>query len=147
MKVRNFFDEDIDVDSDDPEIEKQIEKRYGIPLQCQSIYRKGRVAFLSLKKTCELSSDTRKHMPEEYAELGCTQERFNFYYNRYGEDAKKHMLPFLSTVDKKQNVFFKRINKANLDDIDTFIKNIDEKEQNLIISHVEEYIYAFLNDG
>lgn len=155
MIVKNFFGEEIEVDckniemkSDCQSIKMQIAEKYGIPIAQQTILCNNGTVFLKLSGAVRTAKETRMPIPAELAELGCPQERFNYHFNKYGDGARSHLFPLLAEKGAGQRPAFGSIRKAKLEDAGTFVESMDEKEQDLIVKNVEEYIRFFLEcDG
>ncbi|KAI4291329.1 hypothetical protein PAPHI01_0603 [Pancytospora philotis] len=145
MKINNFFHENIEVDSGCEDISAAIAEKYGIPEENQSIHRKNGRVTLFLTNNMHVSSETRLEIPAAVAELGCTQERFNYYYNTHGEAYMAALFPHmgLGRASKRSKASFGTKHASK--DVEGLTKGLTPAQQSLIIDNLEDYIDDFLD--
>lgn len=145
MKIQNFFDEDMELDSDASEIKKEIAKAYGIPIENQSIHNhNGATTLFLVNNVANVTYSPQHPIPESVHELGCTQEMYNQYYGMYGDAYMKQLFPFLGLDAGRASSAIEYQFSTGADTLNALIESIPPKQKNLILHNVVDYIDKFI---
>lgn len=158
MFIKNFFEEFLKINRNEFEIEasisgsrlaeqvkEAISKKYKLPLERQKIFIVKNKPILSLTHPNADSQNSIIKIPEQFEELGATQEDFNCFYGRCRDLAttEASMFPYIQQ-QKNEGVVFEGIEKDGLENTDSYVNRIDDKHKDMIVNNLEAYVRSFL---
>ncbi|KAI5172810.1 hypothetical protein PAEPH01_1806 [Pancytospora epiphaga] len=148
MKIINFFDEEMEIEGNksEKEIKEEITQKYGIPGEIQKISGPPSQPILRLENR-SIVEDVIREIPVELLELGCSKERFNRYYTKYGKEAFTKLFPFLRLRLEKPDRYFGYIDKIGLEKQDEYVKRIRQEDKHTIVKDIKSYIRTFLRSS